>query len=99
MRLLFSLRWRSLGPTMGRCEVGQWWWFARFAPVREEEEDGRLGREGGLGRPRGRGLVGRGGAAGCEEKKKWAAAGLKGRMGRLAAGPIGPKVKEKFFFE
>jgi hypothetical protein len=26
-------------------------------------------------------------------------AGLRGRMGRLAAGPIGPKVKEKFFSE
>jgi hypothetical protein len=25
--------------------------------------------------------------------------GLKGRMGRLAAGPIRPKVKENFFFE
>jgi hypothetical protein len=25
----------------------------RLAPVREEEEDGRLGREGELGRPRG----------------------------------------------
>jgi hypothetical protein len=26
-------------------------------------------------------------------------AGLRGRMGRLAAGPIGPKVKEKIFSE
>jgi hypothetical protein len=26
-------------------------------------------------------------------------AGPRGRMGRLAAGPIGPKVKEKFFSE
>jgi hypothetical protein len=38
------------------------------------------------------------GAAGWK-KKKWAAAELKGRMGRLAAGPIGPKVEEKFFPE
>jgi hypothetical protein len=26
-------------------------------------------------------------------------AGLRGQMGWLAGGPIGPKVKEKFFFE
>jgi hypothetical protein len=37
---------------------------------------------GRLGRPRGRGPVGRGGAAGWKEKKEWAAAGPKGRMGR-----------------
>jgi hypothetical protein len=53
MRPLFSLWWRSSGPTMGRREAGWRWWLARFAPVREEEEDCRLGREGGLGRPRG----------------------------------------------
>jgi hypothetical protein len=64
MRPLFSLRWRSSGPTMGRREAGRRWRFARFAPVREEEEDGRLGREGGLGRPRGRGPMERRGAAG-----------------------------------
>jgi hypothetical protein len=34
-----------------------------------------------------------------EKKRKWAVAGPKGRMGRLAAGPIGLKVKEKFFSE
>jgi hypothetical protein len=39
MQPLFSLRWRSLGPTMGRREAGRWWRLARFAPVREEEED------------------------------------------------------------
>jgi hypothetical protein len=33
---------------------------ARSAPVRKEEEGGRLGREDGLGRPRGRGPVGEG---------------------------------------
>jgi hypothetical protein len=37
--------------------------------------------------------------SGWMEKKKWVVAGLKGRMGRLAAGPIGPKVKEKLFFK
>jgi hypothetical protein len=41
---------------------------------------------------------GEGGATGWErKKKKWATAGPKGRMGRLAAGPIGAKLKEKFF--
>jgi hypothetical protein len=34
-----------------------------------------------------------------KKKKEVVAAGPKGRMGRLAAGPIGPKVKEKFFSE
>jgi hypothetical protein len=43
---------------------------------------GRHRRAGRLGRPRGRGPMGRGGAAGWKEKKEWAAAGLKGRMGR-----------------
>jgi hypothetical protein len=52
MRPLFSLRWRSSGPTMGRREAGRWWRLACFAPVREEEESGRLGREVGLGRLR-----------------------------------------------
>jgi hypothetical protein len=47
MRPLFFLRWRSLGPTMGRREAGQRWRLARFAPVREEEEDGQLGRSRG----------------------------------------------------
>jgi hypothetical protein len=58
MRPLFSFRWRSSGSTMGRHEVARRR-HARLAPVREEEED-RLGREGGLGRPRGRGPVGKG---------------------------------------
>jgi hypothetical protein len=38
-------------------------------------------RAGRLGRPRGRSPVGRGGAAGWKEKKEWATAGPKGRMG------------------
>jgi hypothetical protein len=59
MRLLFSFWWRSSGSTMGRREVGRRR-RARLAPVREEEDD-RLGREGGLGWPRGRGPVGKGG--------------------------------------
>jgi hypothetical protein len=32
-------------------------------------------------------------------ERKVVTAGPKDRMGRLAAGPIGPKVKEKFFSE
>jgi hypothetical protein len=36
---------------------------------------GRHRRTVRLGRPRGRGLVGRGGVAGFKEKKEWAAAG------------------------
>jgi hypothetical protein len=56
----------------------------------------RLGQEGGLGWPRGRGPVGRGGVASW---KKVVAAGPKDQMGRLAAGPIGTKVKEKLFSE
>jgi hypothetical protein len=95
---LFSLWWRSLGPTMGRHEAGRWWRLAHFAPVREEEEGGRLGREFRLGRPRGRGPVGTGGAVGWG-RKEVVAARPKGRMGWLAARPIGLKVKEKFFFE
>jgi hypothetical protein len=79
---------------MGRHEASRRWRLARFAPVWEEEEDGWRGREGGLGRPRGRGPVGEREWPVGEEKKKWAAAAPKGRMGRLA---VGPKVKEFFF--
>jgi hypothetical protein len=53
MRLLFSSGGGHRGRPWGRREASRWWRLARFAPVREEEEDGRLGREGGLGRPRG----------------------------------------------
>jgi hypothetical protein len=80
MRPLFSIRWRSSGSTMGRREVGRRR-RARLAPVREEEDDW-LGREGGLGWPRGRGLVGKVEKWPVEKKTKWAAAGTKGRMGR-----------------
>jgi hypothetical protein len=45
---------------MGRREAGRQWRRALLAPVQEEEEDGRLGRVGELGRPRGRGPVGKG---------------------------------------
>jgi hypothetical protein len=41
--------------------------------------------------------VGRGGGRPVEKKKKWATAGPKGRMSRLAAGPIGQKVRKKSF--
>jgi hypothetical protein len=51
--------------------------------VREEEEGGQLGREGGLGRPGGQGPVGeRRKKNGWLEKKEWAVEGPKGRMGR-----------------
>jgi hypothetical protein len=53
MKPLYSFRWRSSGSNVGRREAGRWRRRARLAPVREEEEDGRLGREGELGRPRG----------------------------------------------
>jgi hypothetical protein len=54
-----------------------------LASVQEEEDDGGwFGRDGGLGRPGGRGPVGRGGKIGRLEKKEWATAGPKGRMGR-----------------
>jgi hypothetical protein len=60
MRSLFFFQWRSLGSTMGRREVGRRRRRARLALVREEEENGQLGREGELGRLRGRGPVGKG---------------------------------------
>jgi hypothetical protein len=60
MRPLFSFWWRSSGSTVGRHEAGRRWCLVCLALVREEEEDGRLGREGELGRPRGRGPVGKG---------------------------------------
>jgi hypothetical protein len=80
MRLLFSFRWRSSGSTMGRRGVGRRR-RERLAPLREEEDD-RLGREGGLGRPRGRGLVRKGKKWPDEKKRKRAVAGPKGQMGR-----------------
>jgi hypothetical protein len=94
MRPLFSFRWRSSGLTAGRREVDRYWWLVRLAPVREEEEDSRLGREGELGRPRGRCLVGRWGGGGGRLKKK------KKGMGRgWAERPDELKVKEKFLSE
>jgi hypothetical protein len=48
--------------------------------------------EGGRRRP-----VGERGGKRSVEKRKRAAAGLKGRMGPLAAGPIGPKVRKNSF--
>jgi hypothetical protein len=41
-----------------------------LASVREEEDDGLLGRDGGLGWPGGRGPVGRGGKISQLEKKR-----------------------------
>jgi hypothetical protein len=61
-----------------------------LASVREEEDDGWLGRDGGLGRPGGRGPVGRGGKIGRLKKK---------RMGRgWAEMPDGLKVTGKILF-
>jgi hypothetical protein len=57
---------------------------ARLEALPREEGGNRVRRHqraGRLCRSRGRGPAGRGGAAGWK-KKKWAAAGLKGRMGR-----------------
>jgi hypothetical protein len=45
----------------------------------------------GMGRARGRDLREKRGPGGL--------AGLRGRVGRMAAGPIGPNVKKKFFSE
>jgi hypothetical protein len=42
---------------------------------------------------------GRAGRDGGRKREAVGLAGLRGRMGWLAAGPIGPKVKEKFFSE
>jgi hypothetical protein len=67
------------------------------AGQRKLEEETTFGKyvksaQAGMGRVRARGLrEKRGGAVGL--------AGLRGWMGRLAAGLIGPKVKEKFFSE
>jgi hypothetical protein len=61
------------------------WQFGRAPPTR-----GWLGREGEMGRLRGRGLVGRGKKAGGKEKK----------MGHgWAERSDGPKATEKFFSE
>jgi hypothetical protein len=90
MRLLFSFRWRSSGSTVGQHEANRRRRLVRLAPVQEEEENGRLGREGELGRPRGRGPVER---------------GENGRLKRKENGPrLGRKAgcaerEEKFFSE
>jgi hypothetical protein len=65
--------------------------------LRKLEEETTFGKyakatQAGMGRARARNL----------REKKGVAVGLatlRGRMGRLAAGPIGPKVKEKLFSE
>jgi hypothetical protein len=41
--------------------------------------------------------VGKGGGGMAGWRKKRAVAGLKFRMGRLTAGPVGPKVRKKYF--
>jgi hypothetical protein len=65
---------------------------ARLEALPHEEDDNWVSRHrctGWLDRPRGRGLVGRGGAAGWKEKK---------RMGHgWAERPDGPKAEENYF--
>jgi hypothetical protein len=68
-----------------------------IAGLSKREEETSFGQyanaaQAGMGRVRARGL---------REKRgrgRWLA-GLRGRAGRLAAGPIGPNAKEKFFSE
>jgi hypothetical protein len=64
--------------------------------MREEEEGGRLGREVSWAGREAKAQWGRGGGNGWLEEKR-AAAGLKVRMGQLAAGPVGPKVRKNSF--
>jgi hypothetical protein len=66
------------------------------AGLRKLEEETAFGKYAnaalaGMGRACARGLREKGGGGGR--------AGLRGRVGRLAAGLIGPNVKEKFFSE
>jgi hypothetical protein len=61
--------------------------------LRKREEETYFGQyandaQAGMGRTRAHSL-----------RKGWWLAGLRGRAGRLAAGPIGPKAKEKLIFE
>jgi hypothetical protein len=70
---VFLFRWRRRGDRGGAR--GRSAAVPCLALVREEEDDGWMGRDGGLGRPGGRGPVGRGGKIGWLEKK---------RMGRKA---------------
>jgi hypothetical protein len=60
----------------------------RLTPMREEEEGGRLGREVSWAGREAEAQWGRGGMA---------TAGPKVWMGRLAAGPVGPKVRKNSF--
>jgi hypothetical protein len=62
----------------------------------------KLGKETAFGKYAKAAQAGMGQARARPTGEKWGAvglAGLRGRMGRLAAGPIGLKVKEKFFSE
>jgi hypothetical protein len=66
------------------------------AGLRKREEETYFGQyanvaQPGMGRARAR-------PVGEKGKGRWLA-GLRGRAGWLAAGPIGPKAKEKFFSE
>jgi hypothetical protein len=66
---------------------------AGLRKLQEETAFGKYAKatQAGMGRACARPAEEKGGAVGL--------ARLRGRMGWLAAGPIGPKVKEKFFSE
>jgi hypothetical protein len=74
-----------------QCEVRHF--PVREAAIRQGATDAQSA--GPTERPRPSGE--RGGGRPVEKKKKWAMAGLKGRMGRLATGPMGPKVRKSSF--
>jgi hypothetical protein len=80
MQPFLFFRWRCRGRPWGRREARRQH-RARSTPVREEEEGGRLGHEGGLGRPGGRGPVGEGRKKNgrLEEKKNGPWLGRKAR--------------------
>jgi hypothetical protein len=78
----------------GRARVAMTEGEGVVAGLRKLEEETAFGKyakaaQAGMGRARARPAEEKGGPVGL--------AGRRGRMGRLAAGPIGPKVKEKFF--
>jgi hypothetical protein len=88
MRPFFFFRWRRRGRPWGWHEAGRWRRLVRLTPMREEEEGGRLGREVSWAGREAEAQWGRGGMA---------TAGPKVWMGRLAAGPVGPKVRKNSF--
>jgi hypothetical protein len=85
---------------MGRREAGRRQRLVHLAPVQEEEEDGRLGREGELGRLRGRGPMGRGGVGERPvEKKKMSRGWAKRPDGPAGCWADWAESEENFFSE